>query len=82
MANSIIKRTLKKDSAHATPTNDNAPVDFTSVAELGWNIAEAIFSTGSNDVDDLLGGGVETGAITQFYGERGMAKHNFVTLHA
>ena len=64
---------IKEGSAHATPTNDNAPVDFTSAAELGRNVAK-LFSTGSNDVDDLLGGGVETGAITQFYGEPGSGK--------
>lgn len=58
---------------HATPTIDNAPVDFISAAELGQNSTKR-FSTGSNDVDDLLGGGVETGAITQFYGEPGSGK--------
>lgn len=56
-----------------TSTKDDAPVDFINAAELGQNSTKR-FSTGSNDVDDLLGGGVETGAITQFYGEPGSGK--------
>ncbi|MDQ6863526.1 MAG: AAA family ATPase [Thermoproteota archaeon] len=66
---------IKEGSAavHEKPITDDAPVDFISAAELGQNVAMR-FSTGSNDVDDLLGGGVETGAITQFYGEPGSGK--------
>ena len=66
---------IKEGSAavHATPTKDDTPVDFISAAQLGQKVPKR-FSTGSNDVDDLLGGGVETGAITQFYGEPGSGK--------
>lgn len=32
------------------------------------------FTTGSKNIDDILGGGIETGAITQFYGEAGSGK--------
>jgi DNA repair protein RadA len=65
-----------KEGSAAVPTGPithDAPVDFISAAKLGQNVAKR-FSTGSNNVDDLLGGGVETGAITQFYGEPGSGK--------
>lgn len=49
--------------------------DFVSASALltrRKNIAR--ISTGSKNVDDLLGGGIETWAITEFYGEFGAGK--------
>jgi DNA repair protein RadA len=49
--------------------------DFVSAADLlvrRMNITR--ISTGSKNVDDLLGGGIETWALTEFYGEFGSGK--------
>jgi DNA repair protein RadA len=49
--------------------------DFVSASALltrRKNIAR--ISTGSKNIDDLLGGGIETWAITEFYGEFGAGK--------
>lgn len=49
--------------------------DFVSAKELyqkRQNIER--ITTGSKALDDLLGGGVETGAVTEFYGEFGSGK--------
>jgi DNA repair protein RadA len=49
--------------------------DFVSAADLlvrRKNITR--ISTGSKNVDDLLGGGIETWALTEFYGEFGSGK--------
>ena len=49
--------------------------DFVSASDLltrRRNITR--ISTGSKNVDDLLGGGIETWAITEFYGEFGAGK--------
>ncbi len=49
--------------------------DFVSASALltrRKNIAR--ISTGSKNIDDLLGGGIETWAITEFYGEFGSGK--------
>ena len=49
--------------------------DFVSASDLlirRQNITR--ISTGSKNVDDLLGGGIETWAITEFYGEFGAGK--------
>ena len=49
------------------------PSDFTSAAELPQTRER--FTSGSKNIDDMLGGGgIETGAITQFYGEPGSGK--------
>ena len=49
-----------------------------SMVDLGFQTAKAFFekrsklvylTTGSNDLDQLLGGGLETGSITELYGE-------------
>jgi DNA repair protein RadA len=49
--------------------------DFMSAMEL-YEKRKAIqrITTGSKNLDDLLGGGVETGAVTEFYGEYGSGK--------
>ncbi|MEM0075889.1 MAG: helix-hairpin-helix domain-containing protein, partial [Conexivisphaerales archaeon] len=49
--------------------------DFVSAKEL-FQRRQSIerISTGSKNLDDLLGGGVETGAVTEFYGEYGSGK--------
>lgn len=39
-------------------------------------------TTGSKNLDVLLGGGIETSAITQLYGAPGTGKHSFATLYA
>jgi len=48
------------------------PSDFTTAAELPQTRER--FTTGSKNIDNILGGGIETGAITQFYGEAGSGK--------
>lgn len=49
--------------------------DFVSAIEL-YERRKAIerITTGSKNLDELLGGGVETGAVTEFYGEFGCGK--------
>ena len=46
---------------------------FIAAAELINQKGERL-TTGSKNLDALLGGGVETGAITQFYGPPGSGK--------
>ena len=41
---------------------------FTNASDLSINKMERI-STGSKGLDSLLGGGIEVGAVTQFYGD-------------
>ncbi|MFP3214257.1 MAG: DNA repair and recombination protein RadA [Nitrososphaeria archaeon] len=49
--------------------------DFVSAAEL-YKIRKSVerISTGSKNLDELFGGGIETGAITELYGEFGSGK--------
>lgn len=49
--------------------------DFVSASEL-YKRRQAIerITTGSKNLDDLLGGGIETQAVTEFYGEFGSGK--------
>jgi len=49
--------------------------EFVSATEL-YKKRQAIdrISTGSKNLDDLLGGGIETQAVTEFYGEYGSGK--------
>lgn len=49
--------------------------DFVSAIEL-YQMRKSIerITTGSKNLDELLGGGIETGAITEFYGEFGCGK--------
>ena len=43
---------------------------FTSASEFKQKRAEIIqITTGSNELDKLLGGGIETGSITELFGE-------------
>jgi DNA repair protein RadA len=43
-------------------------LQFTNASDLSTNKTERI-STGSKSLDGMLGGGIETGAVTQFYGD-------------
>ena len=46
------------------------PMGFVSATEVHRQRADLIMiSTGSKALDDLLGGGIETGAITELFGE-------------
>ena len=49
--------------------------DFVPASEI-YKRRQAIerLSTGANSLDDLLGGGIETQAVTEFYGEFGSGK--------
>ena len=47
-------------------------------AELNNQNTERL-PTGCENLDDLLGGGIETGVITQFYVHQGGAKHGYVS---
>ena len=49
--------------------------DFVSASEI-YKRRQAIerLSTGANSMDDLLGGGIETQAVTEYYGEFGSGK--------
>jgi len=71
----------------ATGMGDNVAKRIIAVArsslEMGFETGEEVlkkremvekFHTGSNSLDTLLGGGVETGAITEAYGEFGSGK--------
>ena len=43
---------------------------FTTAMEIQTRRNELIYiTTGSNDLDKLLGGGIETGSITELFGE-------------
>jgi DNA repair protein RadA len=51
------------------------PKDFITAKQLlSMREKVARISTGSRNLDKLLGGGVETGAVTEFYGEYGAGK--------
>ena len=43
---------------------------------------EERISTGSKNLDDLFGGGIETRAITEIYGEYAQGRPNYVTPYA
>ena len=46
------------------------PMGFTSATEIGLQRKDMIWvGTGSRELDNLLGGGFETGSITELYGE-------------
>ncbi|TNY16983.1 putative DNA repair protein RAD51 [Rhodotorula diobovata] len=46
------------------------PMGFTTATEFHARRAELVtITTGSNALDNILGGGIETGAITELYGE-------------
>ena len=65
---------INKARAKLTEMNILAK-DFVSAKELytrRQNVER--ISTGSKNLDDLLAGGVETGAVTEFYGEYGSGK--------
>ncbi len=51
------------------------PKDFTSATELlEQRRARKFIKTGSNNLDDMLKGGIPTQAVTEFYGEFGSGK--------
>ena len=46
------------------------PMGFTTATEFNQRRQELItISTGSKELDKLLGGGIETGSITELFGE-------------
>lgn len=46
------------------------PMGFTTASEFKQKRAEIIqITTGSTELDKLLGGGIETGSITEMFGE-------------
>ncbi|XP_022662770.1 DNA repair protein RAD51 homolog 1-like isoform X3 [Varroa jacobsoni] len=46
------------------------PMGFTSATEIHRQRAEIIYiTTGSSELDKLLGGGIETGSVTELFGE-------------
>ena len=47
---------------------------FYPATEILENTKIEKFSTGSSSLDYILGGGIETGSITQFYGSPGSGK--------
>ena len=49
--------------------------------EIQRNQDTAYISTGSKAFDELLGGGIETGALTEIYGEFRTGKVNSATMH-
>lgn len=80
-----VAEAINGDSAKATELINKARTklsdlgilskDFVSAKELfkkRQNIER--ITTGAKSLDDLLGGGVETGAVTEFYGEFGSGK--------
>ena len=54
--------------------NEDSFDSFYSAADVLENIKVEKFSTGSSSLDHILGGGIETGSITQFYGSPGSGK--------
>ena len=66
---------LKIDENDNLLYSENGVDGFLSAAHLlkdNHNIEK--FSTGSSSLDNILGGGIETGSITQFYGGPGSGK--------
>ncbi|MDG6935101.1 MAG: DNA repair and recombination protein RadA [Nitrososphaerota archaeon] len=80
-----VAEAINGDSAKATELINKARAklselgilskDFVSAKEL-FKKRQSIerITTGAKSLDDLLGGGVETGAVTEFYGEFGSGK--------
>ncbi|XP_067942556.1 DNA repair protein RAD51 homolog 1-like [Watersipora subatra] len=55
--------------------NNMVPMGFTTATEFHQKRAEIIqLTTGSKELDKLLGGGIETGSITEIFGESGTGK--------
>ena len=52
----------------------NKLIRFSSASDVLENTNLEKFSTGSSQLDEILGGGIETGSITQFYGAPGSGK--------
>jgi RecA/RadA recombinase len=61
------------DKRHSSPRFSTAATELTK-----QNIVR--FPTGCKRLDKLLDGGIESGVITQIYGDRGLEKHNSVIL--
>lgn len=54
------------------------PMGFTTATEIHSRRSELVhISTGSKGLDTILGGGIETGAITELYGELFGADHRY-----
>lgn len=52
------------------PASKLIPMGFTTAREYAQERGEIIhLGTGSSELDKLLGGGVETGSITEIFGE-------------
>ncbi|KAA8917187.1 hypothetical protein TRICI_000667 [Trichomonascus ciferrii] len=49
-----------------------------SVFDLYKAAAKNVFSTGDSEFDNLLGGGIRTGTVTEFVGEAGAGKSNLL----
>ncbi|MBY9005698.1 MAG: DNA repair and recombination protein RadA [Candidatus Lokiarchaeota archaeon] len=69
---------LMADSGLGEKTSSNLIKIAQDVEKMGFKSAEIIWekrralkklTTGSNNLDDLLGGGIEPGSVTEFYGE-------------
>ncbi|KAH0544098.1 RecA recombinase Rhp51 [Glutinoglossum americanum] len=55
---------------NSLPTSKLVPMGFTTATEMHQRRSELIsITTGSKQLDTLLAGGVETGSITEFFGE-------------
>jgi DNA repair protein RadA len=54
--------------------NKNGFDEFLSASDVLQNKKIEKFSTGSSQLDEVLGGGIETNSITQFYGPPGSGK--------
>lgn len=58
--------------------HDHAPTGFLTASDLNVQRRELIYiTTGSGQVDKLLGGGIEAGSITELYGEARCGKTQF-----
>jgi DNA repair protein RAD51 len=55
---------------HALTAISLVPMGFTTATEFHSRRADLVFiSTGSTNLNNILGGGIETGSITELYGE-------------
>lgn len=60
---------------HQAESSKLVPMGFTTATEFHQKRSEIILlTTGSAELDRLLGGGIETGSITELFGEFGTGK--------
>ena len=64
---------LRKNE-NSTGNKRNRLNDFKTAEDILENSSIEQFSTGSSSLDDILGGGIQTESITQFYGSPGSGK--------